>query len=111
MQIVADESVDFRIIIGLRKLGITVLSISEEQSSIRDEQVLQIATSTNSLLITEDKDFGDLVFRLPHSGILLLRLDEKDKAIETACKTIEKYQDELSGKFSVLNQNKLRIKD
>ncbi len=90
-----------------------MLSISEEQSSIRDEQVLQIATSTNSLLITEDKDFGDLVFRfrLPHSGILLLRLDEKDKAIETACKTIEKYQNELSGKFSVLNQNKLRIKD
>jgi predicted nuclease of predicted toxin-antitoxin system len=90
-----------------------VLSISEEQSSIRDEQVLQIATSTNSLLITEDKDFGDLVFRfrLPHSGILLLRLDEKDKAIETACKTIEKYKNELIGKFSVLNQNKLRIKD
>jgi predicted nuclease of predicted toxin-antitoxin system len=111
-QIVADESVDFRIVFALRELGFTVFSIAEEQASIRDEEVLRIAVLNNSLLITEDKDFGELVFRLQlaHKGVLLLRLDEKDKAIEVASQTIVKYYPDLLNNFSVLNQNKLRIK-
>ncbi len=59
--IVADESV--RIVLQLRKTGISVYSISESQYSIKDEKVLSIAVEQNALLITEDKDFGELVFR------------------------------------------------
>jgi predicted nuclease of predicted toxin-antitoxin system len=71
--IVADESVDSRIVEKLRATGISVFSIAENQSSIMDKQVLEIAVSKNALLITEDKDFGELVFRfqLEHKGILL----------------------------------------
>ena len=53
-QIVADESVDFRIVVQLRKVGFQVYSIAEEQSSIKDEEVLSIAVDQNALLITED---------------------------------------------------------
>ena len=59
--IVADESV--RIVLQLRKTVISVYSISESQYSIKDEKVLSIAVEQNALLITEDKDFGELVFR------------------------------------------------
>jgi predicted nuclease of predicted toxin-antitoxin system len=112
-QIVADESVDFRIVIQLRQLGLTVYSIAEQQPSIRDDQVLAVANENDALLITEDKDFGELVFRLqlPHRGILLIRIAEADQKIASVVRTIAKYHIELLNKFSVINENKLRIKD
>jgi predicted nuclease of predicted toxin-antitoxin system len=64
MTIVADESVDFGIILLLRQKGITVLSIAEESFGIKDEEVLAIAVKNKCMLITEDKDFGELTYRL-----------------------------------------------
>lgn len=112
-QIVADESVDFRIVIQLRQIGLAVYAIVEEAPSIKDEQVLEIANENEALVITEDKDFGELVFRLrlPHRGILLIRIVEAEQKIESVVKTIAKYHAELLDKFSVINGNKLRIKE
>src|SRR5262245_26243497 len=111
-KIVADESVDFRIIVALRKLGIDVYAICEEQRSITDEQVLAIANNLNALLITEDKDFGELVFRLrlPHKGILLIRITDESK-ISKVTEAIIKNYNELCERFSVINEKKLRIKE
>ena len=112
-QIVADESVDFRIVAQLRKVGFLVYSISEDQASIKDEQVLSIAVDQNALLITEDKDFGELVFRfqLKHRGILLVRIEEANQKIEAVASAISTNYAELKGRFSVLNKSKLRIKE
>jgi predicted nuclease of predicted toxin-antitoxin system len=112
-QIVADESVDFRIVIQLREIGLTVYAIVEQEPSISDEKVLAIANENEALLITEDKDFGELVFRLrlPHRGILLIRIVEAQHKIESVVRTIAKYHAELLDKFSVINGNKLRIKE
>jgi hypothetical protein len=70
MLLVADECVDFSIIECLRKRGIEVFAIVEQDPSIIDEDVLDIAVRMGAPLITEDKDFGELVFRLklPHHG-------------------------------------------
>lgn len=112
-QIVADESVDYRIVTSLRKSGLRVYSIAEEQASIRDEHVLQVAVSNKALLITEDKDFGELVFRLhlEHKGILLIRVEEKEQNIELITDSIYKNLNELKNRFSVLSNHKLRIKE
>ncbi|NOX46473.1 MAG: hypothetical protein GXO89_05790 [Chlorobi bacterium] len=114
MILVADESVDFGIINNLRQAGISVFSISEEYSGIKDTEVLQIATKRNSLLITEDKDFGELTHRLKlkHKGVLLIRLSDiprKDRIL-LATRTIEKHFDKLNNHFSVLTKIRLRIK-
>ena len=111
-KIVADESVDFRIIAELRRLGIDIYAICEEQRSITDEQVLAIASNLDALLITEDKDFGELVFRLqlPHKGILLIRIADETK-IAKVVEAIIKNFSELYEKFSVINEKKLRIKE
>lgn len=112
--IVADESVDFRVVTTLRDLGCEVYSICEQSPSISDTEVLEIAVAKNALLITEDKDFGELVFRLqlPHKGVLLIRviplpIEEKLKLISEAI--IRNYE-ELLGAFSVLSGNTIRIK-
>ena len=111
-QVVADESVDFRIVVQLRKAGLTVYSVSEQEPSIKDEKVLAIACDNNALLLTEDKDFGELVFRLhlPHRGVLLIRIEDNELKISTVVETVFRYYAEMLNKFSVINNTKLRIK-
>jgi predicted nuclease of predicted toxin-antitoxin system len=114
MNLVADESVDFGIINNLRKQGIIVLSICEDFSGIKDTEVLNIALDRQCLLITEDKDFGELTYRLKlrHFGILLLRLSDvpRKERIQLASEIIEQYFDKMNGNFSVLTKKGLRIK-
>jgi predicted nuclease of predicted toxin-antitoxin system len=114
MKLVADESVDFGIIIRLRQKGIVVVSIYEDYSGIKDTEVLKIANDNQCLLITEDKDFGELTYRLKleHNGILLIRLCEiprKDR-LNIVPDVIEKRFDKLENNFSVLTKRGLRIK-
>lgn len=111
--LVADESVDHNIIEYLRSLSIKIISIQESYPSITDSSVLQIANQHNALLLTEDKDFGEMVFKKQdkHPGILLLRsegmtLPEKCSGVKTAL--FSHYQ-ELLHTFSVLKNHKLRI--
>jgi predicted nuclease of predicted toxin-antitoxin system len=114
MNFVADESVDFGIINALRKIDAEVVSISEQYSGISDKEVLVIANENNCLLITEDKDFGELTYRLQlrHCGILLLRLNDlpRKRRIALVIELLENHFDKLRGKFSVLTPKGLRIK-
>ena len=114
MILVADEIVDFGIITILREKGITIICIAENFSGIKDTEVLKIANENNCLLITEDKDFGELTHRLKieHCGILLIRLSDlvRQERILVASETIINYFDKLKNNFSVLNKSGLRIK-
>ena len=112
-EIVADESVDFRVVTALRIAGLTVYSIGEEIPSITDISVLSLAVEKRALLITEDKDFGELVFRLklPHHGILLIRISENHHKLSSVVECIKNHYEELISKFSVINDQKLRIKE
>lgn len=76
MKIIADESVDYAIIQALRSKGFEIYSILEQSPGIDDRHVLAIANRHKGILITEDKDFGELTYRLNkrHHGILLIRL-------------------------------------
>ena len=75
MLLIADESCDFRLVRSLRSAGHDVTSIAEEHAGATDDQVIQLAQSERRLLITEDKDFGQLVFSAAkkNSGVLLVR--------------------------------------
>jgi predicted nuclease of predicted toxin-antitoxin system len=113
--IVADECVEHEIVERLRDNNISVLSIQESYHGIKDVDVLAIASNHSAFLLTEDKDFGELVFRLhrPHKGILLVRFpNHYDPDIKAAVvvKTILEKFEEMDGYFSVLDENKLRIK-
>ncbi len=114
MKIVADESVDFTIIEMLRERKVEVVAIVEDSPSISDDEVLEIAVAHKTLLITEDKDFGELVIRLQkaHQGVLLLRLSglEIEHKLALVWEALQKNFQELSGNFSVLDDRSLRIK-
>jgi predicted nuclease of predicted toxin-antitoxin system len=76
--------------------------------------VLQRANDENVLLITEDKDFGELVFRLKlkHPGILLLRFFNLEIEIqnEKILEALNTHEKELLNNFSSLTEKRLRIR-
>lgn len=111
---VADENFDFAVVKQLRDKGFVVLAIAESFSSIPDQQVLQIAVDRKAILLTEDKDFGELVHRLQmsHCGILLVRL-LKMNSTEKSQRVIDvilTQGDQLINSFSVLSNEQLRIR-
>lgn len=77
MNFVADESLDGAVIRAVGAIGHQVLSIIETEPGISDLAVLDRAFAGHAILMTEDKDFGELVYRrgLPHFGVVLVRLD------------------------------------
>jgi predicted nuclease of predicted toxin-antitoxin system len=61
LNFVADESVDHPIVLELRKVGHRVLAIAEVAAQSRDADVLRLAKELDAVLLTNDKDFGELV--------------------------------------------------
>jgi predicted nuclease of predicted toxin-antitoxin system len=77
MNLVADEGVDRQIVEQLRSVGHDVVYVAELAPSTSDDAVLQQANDRQAILITIDKDFGELVFRLNRvaAGVVLIRLE------------------------------------
>jgi predicted nuclease of predicted toxin-antitoxin system len=77
MKFLVDASVEFRLVPLLEALGHDVKSIRRDYSpSLPDPEVLAAASDEQRVLLTNDRDFGDLVFRhqRPHSGVIYFRL-------------------------------------
>ena len=76
MNILADEGVDRVIVERLRQAGHSVQYVAEMSPGITDEVVMDLANRASALLVTADKDFGELVFRQGRitSGVMLFRL-------------------------------------
>ena len=114
MKFLVDECVDASVIAWLRNQRYDVVAIIETSLSISDMQVLQKALVENRILVTMDKDFGELVFnsRLPHGGVLLLRLENSNSSekIEVVRKILERHSYKLLNKFSVFKDGRLRIR-
>jgi predicted nuclease of predicted toxin-antitoxin system len=114
VKIFADESVDRQIVAGLRAAGHEVLFVAELDPGIDDEKVLSESRQRNALLVTADKDFGELVFRqrLLHSGVLLIRLFGLDPAAKAdlVASAFDRHGEQLQGGFSVLTERALRIR-
>ena len=110
----ADESVDYRIIVALKDKGFIIHPVIDLYPGSNDNEVLAYCIQNDFILITEDKDFGDLTIRLnkPHKGIILLRLSGLDILIkrELVANSFTKNHMEFKNSFSVLNSRKLRIR-
>jgi len=114
MRFLADENVDKPIVKRLRDDGHTVLYVLEMEPGISDDEVIHLANQEFALLITADKDFGELVFRLRRivNGIVLVRLaglSPQSKA-ETVAIAIQVHADELTQNFTMITPGSVRIR-
>lgn len=114
MNFLADESVDRQIVARLRRDGHAVRYIAEMAPGMSDDRVLDLANQETSLLVTADKDFGELVYRQgrPARGILLVRLAglPPERKAEVVASAVSQHQAELPGAFAVLAPRSLRIR-
>lgn len=114
MKFLADENVDRQIVDGLYREGYIVSYIADMEQGISDDAVLEMANKEGALLLTADKDFGELIFRLHRlsAGVVLVRLAglSSAKKTEIVVPIIKKHSKELIGSFAVVTPSGIRIR-
>ncbi len=113
MRFLVDECTGTAVAAWLRAQNHEVFSVFEQSRGMNDEDIIQKAASENRVLITNDKDFGDMVYRdgRLHKGVILLRLyDERSVSkIQIISRLIKNYIDRLPDSFVVVTENQVRF--
>ncbi|NOT46818.1 MAG: DUF5615 family PIN-like protein [Acidobacteria bacterium] len=113
MRFLVDECTGPTVAKWLRENGHQVFSVYEETQGVADEQLLSKAVDENWILITNDKDFGEMVFRerRPHRGVVFLRLGDERSAnkIHVLRHLLENYSDKLRNNFVTVTETKVRV--
>ncbi len=113
MRFLVDECTGPQVAKWLRDKGYEVFSVFDESRGIADDVVYSKAFDENWILVTNDKDFGEMVFRerRPHHGIIFLRLDDERSAnkIETLKRLFANHVYKISGQFVTVTENKVRF--
>lgn len=114
MKLVADEGVDSAVVSVLRGAGHDVLYIAEAAPGLMDSEVLELANRQNALLLTADKDFGELVFRLGqvHTGVVLLRLMGLASAVQAqiVAEVVAQHGTQMQRAFTVIAPKTVRVR-
>ena len=114
MHFLADENISRLIVERLRREGHDVVSVREIGAGLPDPQVLGTSNLQDRVLLTEDKDFGDLVVRqrLPAVGVLLLELDPLSNSAQADRVTavVAMMADKLVGSIAVAEPGRVRLR-
>ncbi|NGZ96895.1 MAG: hypothetical protein CV089_12370 [Nitrospira sp. WS110] len=113
MRFLADESCDFSVVRALRAAEYDVLAVTELMSGSDDAVVMDVAFREHRILLTEDKDFGQLVYAYSQqsNGVILIRYPASArKALAAAVVTlVSRHAADLSRSFIVLTPGRVRI--
>lgn len=114
MKFLADECCDTALVEALRADDHDVCYVMETMPGASDREVLRTAYNQERILLTEDKDFGELVYRLryPVHGLVLLRFPVRDRAqkVPRLRLLITREAHRLEGSYVVLDPSKARIR-
>ena len=113
MRFLLDENINPSVGSFLIDLGHEVaLTGSDFPASLSDRAILEIAADQGRVLITNDRDFGELIFRrrFRHAGVIFLRLLNPDIALvrERLLVVLESY---LPGQFVVATRQRIRVRE
>ena len=113
LKFLIDECTGKRLSLLLKNAEYDVVFVGDWKPSASDEEVLQKANEDGRILITDDKDFGELVFRLekPSSGVILIRTSTTNPytrfhLLENLLKSAD-----VNEKFVVLKDTVIKIRD
>jgi predicted nuclease of predicted toxin-antitoxin system len=114
MKLLADENVDAVIVTALRNAGHQVRYVLELDPEIDDRSVLALANADEAMVLTSDKDFGELVFRqqLVNAGVILYRLAglSPNRKAAILVQAIEHHASEMLGAFVLIGPGLMRIR-
>jgi predicted nuclease of predicted toxin-antitoxin system len=113
MRFLADESCDFAMVRDLRSSGHDVVAVSEIAPRSEDSDVISLAMREGRIVLTEDKDFGQLVYAhgLETIGVIFLRFPPhvRKQIAKDLTKMVKKEGDKLVGSFVVVQPGRIRI--
>ncbi|MDX9988490.1 DUF5615 family PIN-like protein [Thiothrix unzii] len=113
MRFIVDECTGTKVANFLRNQGYEVFSVYEQARGSTDTELIHKACTENWILITNDKDFGEKVYREnhPHHGIILLRLDDERATAKIAAleHLLASYAAVLPEKFTVVTPKNVRF--
>jgi predicted nuclease of predicted toxin-antitoxin system len=114
MQFLANENLPLDVVEAVRRLGHDVAWIRSDAPGTKDRDILKRAVSEQRILLTFDKDFGDLAFQsgLPAScDIVLFRLQASSSAaLATLVAAALKSRTDWAGHFSVVEPGRIRMR-
>ncbi|MBV8191720.1 MAG: DUF5615 family PIN-like protein [Alphaproteobacteria bacterium] len=112
MRWLIDECVDAAVARLLRTIGHDVVYVAELAPRAADHTVMERAALENRLLLTEDKDYGDLTFRQGRAvpGLVLLRIDPTRRSLkgQRLLAAISHFGQSLFGRYTVVEEVRLR---
>ncbi|HEY5476000.1 MAG TPA: DUF5615 family PIN-like protein [Tepidiformaceae bacterium] len=114
MRFLLDESADLRLADYLLRFGHDVTSVVRDyQLAMKDRDVLATAAAEDRVLITNDRDFGELIFRhgLDHAGVILFRLESADLATKLMWlqRLLDDHAENLR-EFLVVTERDIRVR-
>ena len=113
MRFLVDECTGPSVAKWLRQQGHDVFSVYEQARGIDDDEIIERANLENRILITNDKDFGEKIFRdnRPHTGVILLRLEDERAASKISAieQLLANHSDQLNNNYIVVTKNRVRI--
>jgi predicted nuclease of predicted toxin-antitoxin system len=114
LRFLADESCDFAVVRALRRAGYDVLAVSEVTTRSDDLQLIKQAAVEGRILLTEDKDFGWLVY-VSHeesAGVILVRFpgNARSSLSEAILNLVHDRAHELTNAFVVVQPGYIRIR-
>ena len=113
MRFLVDECTGPSVAAWLHRQGHEIFSVFDEARGIEDHEVIQKAYNESWILITNDKDFGEKVYREkhPHRGVIFMRLEDERAAnkIEVLRRLLEAYEDRLADNFVVVSDTQVRF--
>ena len=113
MRWLADENIHKAIVRALRENGHDVVSVAEFAPQTEDDRIADHARRERRIVLTEDKDFGDITFRdlRKTSGIVLLRftLSPWQSKWRRLADVIAAQGDALAGQFTVIDETRARV--
>jgi predicted nuclease of predicted toxin-antitoxin system len=114
MRLLVDENFPRAAIAALRGIGHDVASVWEIARGSDDIAVLDLARQQQRIIVTFDKDFGELAFRqsLPcESGVVLFRIESRDPEVLThRVVNVLQSQPSWQGMFASVDEKRIRVR-
>lgn len=113
LRFLADESCDYAVVRALRSAGYDVFAVSDVMRRSDDSELIAQAARERRILLTEDKDFGWLVFvsHADSSGVILIRFpgNTREALGQAVKRLVREHGQELVGSFTVVQPGHVRI--
>ena len=114
MKFLVDIGVGKKVETWLKDNRFDVVSVRDINPKAKDADILTIAAKQERIVITMDKDFGELIFNsgMTHAGVLILRMEDAtgDQKADAIQSILSKFSGKIEGMFCVYQDGRLRVR-